>query len=67
MTTTLSVDGMGCEGCEDIVENALTSVAGVEDASADRDDGAATVEGGADATELLEAVEYAGYEAELAD
>lgn len=67
MTTTLSVDGMGCEGCEEIVENALTGVNGVEDASADRDDGAATVEGGAGTSELLEAVEYAGYEAELAD
>jgi copper chaperone len=64
MTTTLSVEGMGCEGCEDIVENALTSVDGVEDASADREDGTASVEGSADTEELLEAVEYAGYRAE---
>lgn len=65
MTRTLSVDGMGCDGCEDIVENALTDVDGVDDASADHEDGNATVEGDADPEALVEALEYAGYESEL--
>lgn len=66
MTRTLTVEGMGCEGCEDIIENALTDVDGVESASADHEDGTATVEGDADPEVLLEATEFAGYEAELA-
>lgn len=66
MTRTLTVDEMGCEGCEDIVENALTDVGSVEDASADYEDGTVTVEGDADPEDLLEAVEFAGYEAEIA-
>ena len=65
--TTLTVEGMGCEGCEDIVENALEGVDGVEDADADEAEGVATVEGDADTESLLEAVEFAGYEAEIAD
>ncbi|WP_353633588.1 heavy metal-associated domain-containing protein [Halobacterium sp. NMX12-1] len=67
MTTTLTVEGMGCEGCEDIVENALEGVDGVEDADADEADGVATVQGDADTEALLESVEFAGYEAEIAD
>jgi copper chaperone CopZ len=67
MTTTLTVDGMGCDGCEDIVENALTDVSGVEDATADYEEGTATVEGDADADDLLQAVEFAGYEGKLAN
>jgi copper chaperone len=65
MTTTLTVDGMGCEGCEDIVENALGNVDSVEDASADEQAGSATVEGDADPEDLLEAVEFAGYDGEI--
>ncbi|WP_336037036.1 heavy-metal-associated domain-containing protein [Halobacterium yunchengense] len=67
MTTTLTVDGMGCEGCEDIVESALTDVDSVEDATADAAAGTATVAGDADPESLLEAVEFAGYDAEVAD
>lgn len=67
MTTTLTVEGMGCDGCEDIIENALTDVDGVEDASADYEDDAATVEGGADPEELLQAVEFAGYEGDVSE
>jgi copper chaperone len=66
MTRTLTIDGMGCDGCEDIVENALTDLDGVEDASADHEDGTATVEGDADSDDLLEAVEFAGYDGEFA-
>ena len=67
MTTTLTVESMGCEGCEDIVENALSGVDGVEEANADREEDAATVEGDADAEDLVEAVEFAGYEAASAE
>ncbi|MFC7166497.1 heavy-metal-associated domain-containing protein [Halospeciosus flavus] len=61
--TTLSVEGMTCEGCEDIVENALSEVDGVEDAEADREEGVATVEGDANTEDLVQAVDFAGYEA----
>lgn len=67
MTTTLTVEGMGCDGCEEIIENALTDVDGVEDASADYEDDAATVEGDADPEDLLQAVEFAGYEGAVAE
>lgn len=67
MTTTLDVRGMSCDGCEDIVENALTDVSGVEDATADQTSASATVEGDADTDELVQAVELAGYEAEPAN
>lgn len=64
MTRTLTVDGMGCEGCEDIIENALSDVDGVEGVVADHEEGTATVEGDAEPADLLEAVEFAGYEGE---
>jgi copper chaperone len=67
MSKTLSVEGMGCDGCEDIVESALTDVAGVEDADADHEAGEATVEGDANTDALLRSVDLAGYDADLAD
>lgn len=63
MPTTLTVDGMSCEGCETSVTDALRSVPGVEDADADSETGRATVEGDADVDVLVDAVEEAGYEA----
>jgi copper chaperone len=67
MGTTLTVEGMGCSGCGDIVENALTDVSGVADADADEAAGTATVEGDADPEELVEAAEVAGYEAAIVE
>ena len=64
MATTITVRGMSCEGCEDIVENALEEVDGVESAAADRADDAVTVEGDADRQDLVEAVGFAGYDAD---
>jgi copper chaperone len=61
-STTLSVGGMSCDGCEEIVEDALEEVAGVESAEADHEEGSATVEGDADIGDLVEAVDFAGYE-----
>jgi copper chaperone CopZ len=67
MSKTLSIDGMGCDGCEDIVESALGDVSGVSDVEADHEAGEATIEGDADDEDLLRSVELAGYEADLSD
>lgn len=63
MPTTLTVDGMSCDGCEEAVTDALESVPGVEDAEADESADRATVRGEADVDDLIAAVEEAGYEA----
>jgi copper chaperone CopZ len=63
MATTLTVEGMSCEGCERTVEDALKTVAGVENAQADRTSNSATVEGDADTDALVNAVTDAGYTA----
>ena len=44
----ITVDDMSCDGCEDIVEDAVEGVAGVDSAAADRENGVVTVEGDAD-------------------
>ncbi|MDZ7850972.1 MAG: heavy-metal-associated domain-containing protein [Halodesulfurarchaeum sp.] len=64
MPTTLRVPDMSCDGCEDIVQTALEAVSGVESATADQEAGTAVVEGGASTSDLLEAVDHAGYAAE---
>lgn len=61
MTTTISVEGMTCGHCEQSVEEALRGVEGVTDASADNETDRVTVEGDADTTSLVQAVEDAGY------
>lgn len=63
MTTTISVAGMACGHCEQTVEEALRSVSGVTDATADREAERANVDGAADVSALVEAVEDAGYTA----
>lgn len=63
MTTTISVDGMSCEHCEQTIEEALHDVAHVSDARADRETETATVEGDPDTAALVQAVEEAGYTA----
>ncbi len=60
---TIDVDGMACGGCEETVIEALSTVPGVESASADHERGTATVEGDADVDALVDAVVEAGYEA----
>jgi copper chaperone len=62
MPTEITVEGMTCEGCEEVVEEALEMADGVESAEADRYDDLATVEGDADTDVLVEKVEMAGYE-----
>lgn len=63
MATEITVEDMTCEGCEDIVEDALESVSGVDDVEADRETDTATVEGNADVEDVLEAADMAGYDA----
>lgn len=63
MTVELVVREMTCQGCERIVENALTEIEDVVDSDADHTTDTATVEGNPDADELVRALERAGYEA----
>lgn len=63
MTTTLTVEGMSCEHCEQSVADALRDVEGVTDVSVDREGESATVGGDADEDDLVAAVEDAGYTA----
>lgn len=64
MPTTITVEGMSCEHCEQTVEEALDDVSGVSDATADREAERAIVEGDADVATLVQAVEDAGYTAQ---
>lgn len=64
MTTTITVEGMTCGHCEQTVEDALRDVSGVTGVSVDRDADRASVDGDADETALVQAVEDAGYSAE---
>ncbi|WP_042665978.1 heavy-metal-associated domain-containing protein [Haloferax sp. ATB1] len=63
MSTTITVEGMSCGHCEQTVEEALTGVAGVTGATADRDANEASVDGDADVDTLVQAVKDAGYTA----
>lgn len=63
---TLSVPELGCEGCEDIVEGALSDTDGVEEVSADHESGNVVVRGEEYTTEaVIGTVEFAGYDAEV--
>jgi copper chaperone CopZ len=63
MTTTITVEGTSCDHRERTVDEALNEVEGVTDVQVDRAAERATVEGDADAGELVEAVNEAGYAA----
>lgn len=63
MPTTITVEGMSCEHCEQTVEDALTSLSGVTEATVDRAAEEATVDGDVDSAALVESVEDAGYSA----
>lgn len=65
MATTITVEGMSCEHCEQTIEEALQGVSGVTDARADREAESATIEGDPDSATLVRAVEDAGYEASM--
>ena len=63
MSSAITVEGMTCGHCEQTVEEALREVSGVTDATADREAEQASVDGDADTTALVQAVEDAGYTA----
>lgn len=63
MATTIEVDGMSCGGCEENVVEALEDLSGVSEASADHENGTATVDGDVATDDLVAAVEDAGYSA----
>jgi len=62
-TRTITVSGMSCAHCEETVEDALLAISGVESAEADRESASVTVEGNADVSDLVDAVDDAGYDA----
>lgn len=61
--TTLTVKGMTCGHCQKAVKAALESVPGAETVLVDLEAGAAQVEGNADISALIAAVEEEGYSA----
>ncbi|OTF01880.1 heavy-metal-associated domain-containing protein [Halorubrum sp. SD683] len=63
MTTTITVEGMSCGHCEQTVKEALQGVSDVTDVTVNRESEQASVDGKADVTALVEAVEDAGYTA----
>lgn len=58
---TIEVTGMGCDGCEDIVENAVGEVYGVDEVEADYETGVVEYEGDVDRDDITEAIEFADY------
>jgi copper chaperone CopZ len=65
--TTITVHDMIWDGCEESGKGALEEFAGVESVTDDREAGTADIEGEADVDALVEAVDFAGYEAEAPD
>ena len=63
MTTTITVEGISCGHCEQTVEEALEEVSGVTAVTVDRESEQASVDGEAEVTALVGAVEDAGYTA----
>lgn len=61
--TELTIEGMTCGHCRKSVEEALKNVDGVSSVDVDLDAGRARVEGTANASALVAAVEAEGYAA----
>jgi copper ion binding protein len=64
-TTVLNIDGMGCSGCVNTVENTLAALPGVKTAMADLEKGIAEVsfdEAEVKEEDFKKAVEEAGYQ-----
>ncbi len=62
-TYRLSIGGMSCAGCVAAVENAMKSVAGVEEASINFAEHTAVVKGEMDINDVITAVKQASYDA----
>ena len=65
-TIDLQVQGMTCGSCVRHVNQALTPVAGVNRVEVDLNTGLVRVEGNADSTALITALDDAGYPAQAA-
>jgi copper chaperone len=63
--TELKVEGMTCNHCKTSVEKALKSVAGVENAEVNLQEGKAKVYGKASVDQLVAAVQEEGYTAHV--
>ncbi len=59
--TKLSITGMTCGHCKKAVEEALTTVQGVESVEVDLTQASASIVGNADLATLIAAVEEEGY------
>lgn len=57
------VRGMTCQGCEEVVETAVSLLEGVEEASADRYEDVVSVTGDVSIEDVAEKIELAGYRA----
>lgn len=62
MSTTLTVEGMSCGHCEQTVEEAIATLAGVQGVEADRDAEQVSVDGDVSTEQLVAAVTDAGYD-----
>ena len=63
MTTTYLVPGMTCDHCKIAVTEEVTKVDGVAAVSVDLDTKLVRINGGADHTALVAAIDEAGYDA----
>lgn len=64
-STVLNIDGMGCSGCVNTVENSLVALTGVKTAVANLEKGTAEVdydENKVQESDFKKAVEEAGYQ-----
>lgn len=66
MSINLQVQGMTCGACVRHVTQALSPLAGVTDVEVDLATGRVRIEGDADGTSLIAALDEAGYPAQLA-
>ena len=63
MTTTYLVPGMTCDHCKVAVTDEVTKVAGVAAVSVDLETKLVRIDGGADHSALVAAIDEAGYDA----
>jgi copper chaperone len=64
MKTSLLITGMTCQNCVKHARLALEGVPGVKSAEVDLETGLAQIEGDADVTSLIAAVDEEGYKAQ---
>jgi len=62
---TLKITGMKCAGCVSAVEQTLSAITSVEEVNVSLEEARATVSGDAEVSELIAAIESAGFNAEL--